>query len=92
MQFIFSLNIPHSPVIYFWNSISAAAVVAIGAVAITVSTVFVDVISLIIIVTVTISMIITHVDRLLMLMWRLSVYLASVYTVDTVRIPHYCPY
>lgn len=49
MQFIFTkykrrrLNTPHSLVIYFWNSISAAAV--------TVSTVFVDVISLIIIAT-----------------------------------------
>lgn len=57
MEFIFTkykrrhLNTPHSLVIYFWNSITAAAVVYISAVAVTVSTAFVDVISLIIIVT-----------------------------------------
>lgn len=57
MQFIFTkykrrrLNTPHSLVIYFWNSISAAAVVSISTVAVTVSTVFVDVIGLIITVT-----------------------------------------
>lgn len=69
----FQKSLNHSLVICCWNSITAAIVVAIGAVAVTVSSVIVDAISLVVI-----ASKFQNAEILLLLLFKFSAYVVSI--------------